>query len=57
MGKIPIEDMPKSEWDRFMDTNLTALFLTSQTFIRHCLKEKERRALCQCIEQIGRLYQ
>ena len=41
MGKIPIEDMPKSEWDRFMDTNLTALFLTSQTFIRHCLKEKK----------------
>ena len=41
MGKVPIEEMPKIEWDRFMDTNLTALFLTSQTFIRHCLEEKK----------------
>ena len=41
MGKVPIEEMPKTEWDRFMDTNLTALFLTSQTFIRHCLEEKK----------------
>lgn len=41
MGKVPVQDMPKSEWDRFMDTNLTALFLTSQTFIRHCLAENK----------------
>ena len=41
MGKVPVEDMPKSEWDRFIDTNLSALFLTGQTFVRHCLREKK----------------
>ena len=41
MGRSPIEEMPLSEWQRFMDTNLTGMFLMSQKFIQHCLAEKK----------------
>jgi NAD(P)-dependent dehydrogenase (short-subunit alcohol dehydrogenase family) len=41
MGRSKIEEMPLSEWQRFLDTNLTGMFLMCQKFIQHCLQEKK----------------
>jgi NAD(P)-dependent dehydrogenase (short-subunit alcohol dehydrogenase family) len=41
MGRSPIESMPLSEWNRFIATNLTGMFMMCQAFIRHCLEQKK----------------
>jgi NAD(P)-dependent dehydrogenase (short-subunit alcohol dehydrogenase family) len=42
MGRSPVEQMPLSEWQRFMDTNLTGMFMMCQAFIRHCLSRQKK---------------
>ncbi len=42
MGRSAVEAMPLSEWHRFLDTNLTGMFMMCQAFIQHCLSNNKQ---------------
>ncbi|GED13929.1 SDR family NAD(P)-dependent oxidoreductase [Aneurinibacillus migulanus] len=39
--KSYVKDMDLEEWNSTIDTNLTSVFLTSQTFVNHCLEQNK----------------
>ncbi len=46
-----VKDIPLEEWHKTIDINLTAVFLTCQTFIQHVLAEKRKAKILNVTSQ------